>query len=171
MALAAESSRSLCVICLWQLDVLLANFEPFNTFLIMAHFMRLFCDEGARIILQAWHGKPQISHHHSVGKFFLGPGYGVKSSKDVQTMESAQPLSDHPLAIDAVLFSGGGPDGTYLVAAQARRKLGMNNTIFSLRIPEIGVLLHPKHPDTTLFTTSMCTYKRLIIIRCIFHFS
>ena len=114
---------------------------------------------------------PQISHHHSVGKYFLGPGYGVKSSKDVQTMESAQPLSDHPLAIDAVLFSGGGPDGTYLVAAQARRKLGMNNTIFSLRIPEIGVLLHPKHPDTTLFTTSMSTYKRLIIIRCIFHFS
>ena len=73
-------------------------------------------------------------------------------------MESAQPLANHPLAIDAVLFSGGGPDGTYLVAAQARRKLGMNNTIFSLRIPEIGVLLHPKHPDTTLFTTSKINY-------------
>lgn len=74
-------------------------------------------------------------------------------------MESAQPLANHPLAIDAVLFSGGGPDGSYLVAAQARRKLGMNNTIFSLRIPEIGVLLHPKHPDTTLFTTTEDTWE------------
>ena len=85
-------------------------------------------------------------------------GYGVKSSKDTKSMESAQPLANHPLAIDAVLFSGGGPDGSYLVAAQARRKLGMNNTIFSLRIPEIGVLLHPKHPDTTMFTTSKINY-------------
>ena len=53
-----------------------------------------------------------------------------------------------------VLLSCGGPDGSYLVAAQARRKLGMNNTIFCLRIPSIGVLLHPKHPDTTFFTSS-----------------
>ena len=29
-------------------------------------------------------------------------GYGVKSSKDIKVMEKAQPLSDHPLAIDAV---------------------------------------------------------------------
>jgi hypothetical protein len=28
----------------------------------------------------------------------------------------------------------------------------MNNTIFCMRIPEIGVLVHPKHPDTTMFT-------------------
>lgn len=69
-------------------------------------------------------------------------------------MEKAQPLSEHRLAIDAVLLSCGGPDGSYLVAAQARRKLGMNNTIFCLRIPSIGVLLHPKHPDTTFFTSN-----------------
>ena len=49
-------------------------------------------------------------------------------------------------------MSCGGKDGSYLVAAIARRKLQMNNTIFCLRIPEVGVLLHPKHPDTTMFT-------------------
>jgi len=75
-------------------------------------------------------------------------GYGIKSTKDITAMEKTQPLSDHPLAIDAVLFSCGGQDGTYLVAAMARRKLDTNNTIFCLRIPSIGVLLHPKHPDT-----------------------
>ncbi len=90
-------------------------------------------------------------------------------------MESAQPLSEHKLAIDAVrcpaiktilyfqvlkkrsrsykvLFSCGGRDGTYLVAAMARRKLMMNQTIFCLRVPGVGVLLHPRHPDTTTFT-------------------
>ena len=51
-----------------------------------------------------------------------------------------------------VLLSCGGRDGSYLVAAQARRKLGMTQTIFCLRIPGVGVLLHPKHPDTTCFT-------------------
>ena len=51
-----------------------------------------------------------------------------------------------------VLFSCGGKDGSYLVAAMARRKLKMNNTIFCLRIPGVGVLMHPKHPDTTFFT-------------------
>jgi hypothetical protein len=29
-------------------------------------------------------------------------GYGVKSGVDLASMEKAQPLSDHPLAIDAV---------------------------------------------------------------------
>lgn len=33
----------------------------------------------------------------------LKSGYGVKSSKDLKAMESAQPLSDHRLAIDAVI--------------------------------------------------------------------
>ena len=54
-------------------------------------------------------------------------------------------------------MSCGGKDGSYLVAAIARRKLKMNNTIFCLRIPEIGVLLHPKHPDTTMFTGDYAT--------------
>ena len=34
----------------------------------------------------------------------------------------------------------------------ARRKLMMNQTIFCLRVPGVGVLLHPRHPDTTTFT-------------------
>jgi len=49
-------------------------------------------------------------------------------------------------------MSCSGEDGTYLVAAEARRQLRMNNTIFCLKIPSVGVLLHPKHPDTTFFT-------------------
>jgi hypothetical protein len=56
-----------------------------------------------------------------------------------------------------VLFSCGGKDGSYLIAAEARRKLGMTNTIFCLRIPEVGVLMHPKHPDTTFFTGNILT--------------
>ena len=36
----------------------------------------------------------------------------------------------------------------------ARRKLDTNNTIFCLRIPSIGVLLHPKHPDTMFHSES-----------------
>ena len=56
-------------------------------------------------------------------------------------------------------MSCGGKDGSYLVAAIARRKLKMNNTIFCLRIPEIGVLLHPKHPDTTMFTGDYATIE------------
>jgi len=79
-------------------------------------------------------------------------GYGVKADVDLAEMEKAQPLGEHKLAVDAVLFSCGGKDGSYLVAAMARRKLKMNNTIFCLRIPGVGVLMHPKHPDTTFFT-------------------
>ena len=85
----------------------------------------------------------------STGK---GGGYGVASGKDTSTMESAQPLGNNLMAVDAVLLSCAGQDGTYLVAAIARRQLAMNNTIFTVRIPGIGVLLHPKHPDTTMFT-------------------
>ena len=76
----------------------------------------------------------------------------MASGKDTATMESAQPLGDNLMAVDAVLLSCAGQDGTYLVAAIARRQLAMNNTIFTVRIPGIGVLLHPKHPDTTIFT-------------------
>ena len=64
-------------------------------------------------------------------------------------------IHTHPLFLSLqVLLSCGGSDGSYLVAAEARRKLNMNNTIFCLRIPSIGVLLHPKHPDTTFYTQS-----------------
>ena len=56
-----------------------------------------------------------------------------------------------------VFFSCGGRDGTYMIASSARRQLGMNNTILLLRIPGVGVLTHPKHPDTTFFTSaSLC---------------
>merc|ERR1711962_1172293 len=79
-----------------------------------------------------------------------GSGYGVASGKDLETMESAQPLGESKMAVDAVLLSCSGQDGSYLVAAIARRQLKMNNTIFTIRVPGVGVLVHPKHPDTTM---------------------
>ena len=83
---------------------------------------------------------------------FYAAGYGVKTEKNIKEMETAQPLTDNAMAVDAVLLSCGGKDGSYLVAAIARRQLSMTNTIFCVRIPDIGTLVHPKHPDTTMFT-------------------
>ena len=87
----------------------------------------------------------------------------MASGKDLETMESAQPLGESKMAVDAVLLSCSGQDGSYLVAAIARRQLKMNNTIFTIRVPDVGVLVHPKHPDTTMFTGK----KSYRILRCI----
>ena len=54
-----------------------------------------------------------------------------------------------------MFFSCGGKDGTYMIASSARRQLRMNNSILLLRIPGIGVLMHPKHPDTAFFTSNI----------------
>ncbi len=47
-----------------------------------------------------------------------------------------------------------------MVAAMARRKLNMNQTIFALRIPGVGVLMHPKHPDVQMFTGERVTHLK-----------
>ena len=61
-----------------------------------------------------------------------------------------------------VFFSCGGKDGTYMIASSARRQLRMNNTILLLRIPGVGVLTHPKHPDTTFFTCASYSNAMLL---------
>ena len=95
----------------------------------------------------------------------------MSPDRSLKELESAQPLGDSRLAIDAVLFSCGGSDGSYLVAAQARRKLGMNNTIFCLRLPGVGVLMHPKHPDTTFFTgENTFAFRTQVMHREVFRF-
>jgi len=82
-------------------------------------------------------------------------GYGMRITKAFEDMERPVKFKeDDAMAIDAVFFSCGGKDGTYMIASSARRQLGMNNSILLLRIPGVGVLTHPKHPDTTLFTST-----------------
>jgi len=87
----------------------------------------------------------------------LDPGRGVKAETDVKKMESVQALADHPLAVNAVFLACGGRDGTYLSAGIARRKLGVKNTLFCLRLPQLGVLLFPSHPDS-MVTTGLKAY-------------
>lgn len=89
--------------------------------------------------------------NNTAGNGNSGAGYGAKSKTDIRQLEVAQPLADHPLAVDAVLFSGGNKNGTYIVISCARRKLGVANMIVMIVIPGIGLLKLPKHPDTMVF--------------------
>lgn len=80
-------------------------------------------------------------------------GYGIKSKYNVATMECTQTLSDHPKAIDAVYFQGGNKDGAYFVTALARRPHKVVNSFMFLRVPEEGLLMSPRMPDTTCYAT------------------
>lgn len=71
---------------------------------------------------------------------------------------SVKKLSTFPNPSPQVFYSCGGRDGTYMIASSARRQLMMNNSVLLLRIPGIGILQHPKHPDTTFFTTTDKTW-------------
>ena len=113
-------------------------------------------------------------------------GYGMRITKNFEEMEKPVKFKeDDTMAIDAVrmrniyklsrncvtgnckfikvFFSCGGKDGTYMIASSARRQLRMNNSILLLRIPGIGVLIHPKHPDTTFFTCMTCLFCLLLL--------
>lgn len=81
-------------------------------------------------------------------------GYGAKSKYDISAMEGVQQLSSHPKAIDAVYFQGGNRDGLYFVAATARRPHRVVNGFVFLRIPQEGLLLSPKLPDSLMFGTA-----------------
>lgn len=78
-------------------------------------------------------------------------GYGMKSKNSTAAMECIQPLGDHPKAIDAVYFQGANGGGAYIVAATARRPHRVINGFVVLRIPEEGLLLSPKLPDSLMF--------------------
>ena len=93
-------------------------------------------------------------------------GYGVKLTNDIKKLESVQvkakarafiipesrvkDLGSSPLAIDAVLFTGGSRDGTYLIISAARRAGKIVQCIVMLQVPGLGLLQHSQHPDTTI---------------------
>ena len=53
--------------------------------------------------------------------------------------------------MDAVLFSGGSQDGTYLVISAARRAGGVVQCIVMILVPGVGLLEHTNHPDTSMY--------------------
>ena len=63
-------------------------------------------------------------------------------------------LGPTPLAIDAVLFTGGAKDGTYLVISAARRANKVVQCIVMLHVPGVGLFTHAQHPDTTMIQES-----------------
>ncbi|XP_064594937.1 uncharacterized protein LOC135461674 isoform X2 [Liolophura sinensis] len=80
-----------------------------------------------------------------------GAGYGMRSRSSPGDMDKPQDLSpEHPLAVDAVYFNGGDRNGTYLVAATARRHNNIVQTILLIRIPDVGLLEFPTLPETNL---------------------
>jgi len=56
-------------------------------------------------------------------------------------------------AIDAVYFQGGNEDGAYFVTALARRPHHVCNSFVFLRVPEEGLLMFPRLPDSTCYGT------------------
>lgn len=92
--------------------------------------------------------KPKQENSHGTA------GYGVKSKTNINQMETAQKLPiDHPKAVDAVYFNASNKLGFYLVAAIARRHQNVQQTVFILHIPKVGVLTLPTFPDTTIVTS------------------
>ncbi|XP_077291561.1 uncharacterized protein LOC143914977 isoform X2 [Arctopsyche grandis] len=68
-----------------------------------------------------------------------------------ETMDIAQPLSDHSKAFNAAFFIGANKDGYYMIAGAERRQMGVINGLFYLIIPGKGLLCSTKIPDTLLF--------------------
>jgi len=80
-------------------------------------------------------------------------GYGFKSRTSPEDMDRQQPLSDHPKAIDAVYFNAASRDGYNVIVGTARRPHGVVNGFMIVRVPDIGILVTPKVPDTMTFRT------------------
>ena len=77
-------------------------------------------------------------------------GLGVKKIHNIKDLESVKDLGPTALAIDAVLFTGGSSDGTYLIISAARRANKVVQCIVMLHVPGLGLLEHTQHPDTTM---------------------
>jgi len=78
-------------------------------------------------------------------------GYGLKMTEDINKLECVKELGPSPLAVDAVLFSGGADDGTYLVISAARRADNILQCIVMILVPGVGLFEHTQHPDTTMY--------------------
>lgn len=79
-------------------------------------------------------------------------GWGMRSKNSIEEMDRAQQLPpQHPQAVDAVYFNGGNKDGSYMVAATARRHNNLVQTMLYIRLPELGLLELPSLPDTSLY--------------------
>jgi len=81
-------------------------------------------------------------------------GLGIKKTSDIGELESVKELGPTPLAIDAVLFTGGAKDGTYLVISAARRANKVVQCIVMLHVPGVGLFTHAQHPDTIMIQES-----------------
>ena len=106
-------------------------------------------------------------------------GYGVKLTSDITKLESVQvnltlsstfiyiylsfqDLGSSPLAIDAVLFTGGSRDGTYLIISAARRANKIVQCIVMLYVPGLGLMEHSQHPSTSLQQVPCSTNSSLL---------
>ena len=75
---------------------------------------------------------------------------------------SFQDLGSSPLAIDAVLFTGGSRDGTYLIISAARRANKIVQCIVMLYVPGLGLMEHSQHPSTSLQQVPCSTNSSLL---------
>eukprot|EP00062_Callorhinchus_milii_P012665 gi/632959942/ref/XP_007895909.1/ PREDICTED: uncharacterized protein LOC103181315 isoform X2 [Callorhinchus milii] len=72
--------------------------------------------------------------------------------RELRGMEFQRMRAEKLKAIDAVYFSAANENGCYLVGAIARRPAKMINGFLYIKLPETGLLLSPRLPDTLMST-------------------
>ncbi|XP_049783379.1 uncharacterized protein LOC126184833 [Schistocerca cancellata] len=82
-------------------------------------------------------------------------GYGVKSRVSAESMDCMQTLSQHPKAIDAVYFNLANEEGWHLITGTAHRPHGVVNGFLYMKVPNVGLLMSPKLPDTMMFRNEL----------------
>ncbi|XP_060535138.1 uncharacterized protein LOC132707342 [Cylas formicarius] len=80
-------------------------------------------------------------------KFYL---LGKDRVLDVAQLEKLQPLSSHPLAFDAVFFHAVSQNGVYICGGTERRQDAKVSGLLYVLVPDHGLLLSSKLPDTVL---------------------
>lgn len=86
-------------------------------------------------------------------------GYGKKARSTLDELDDVQPLSEHPLAIDAAYFNGYSKDGTYFGAGVQRRPKGRVESLLFIRVPHLGILEWPFSPSTATMEAEPRTYS------------
>ena len=78
-------------------------------------------------------------------------GYGAKSTNKLEVLDGVHELpKEFPESVDAVYFVGVNQEGFGILCSAARRHNGLVQSAFELIVPGVGVLLHPKLPDTSI---------------------